>query len=184
MRAAVKVCKAGVMERAMFRFEQIGGTAFFASVLGADVTLAPAPRSSPQLPGAGALWPGKLIAEALVRAGAAAATMCCLRRTVAVPKAAFATPGARPSVEKHMSTMAVERGLESPPRITVVDDFVTKGRMLLAATSLIADAFPEAEVAAFALVRTRGLVDEIERIVDPVVGVITFEDGDARRSHD
>lgn len=57
--------------------------------------------------------------------------------------------------------------------ITVVDDVVTKGATLLGAASLLAGAFPRAEIRAFALVRTQGYVKDIERILDPVVGRIS-----------
>jgi adenine/guanine phosphoribosyltransferase-like PRPP-binding protein len=68
--------------------------------------------------------------------------------------------------------MRVTSVLERPRKITLVDDVVTKGATLLAAASLLAQAFPEAEIQAFALIRTMGLVPEVERIVDPVVGRI------------
>jgi hypothetical protein len=55
------------------------------------------------------------------------------------------------------------------------------GSTLLAAASLIASAFPGAEVRAFALVRTLGLVPEIERIVEPIVGRITARSGGVDR---
>lgn len=61
----------------------------------------------------------------------------------------------------------------TPRRITVVDDFVTKGATLLAAASRVQEAFPEAEVRAFALVRTKGLVADIESIGEPCEGLIT-----------
>jgi adenine/guanine phosphoribosyltransferase-like PRPP-binding protein len=63
--------------------------------------------------------------------------------------------------------------LERPRRITIVDDFVTKGATLLAAASRVQEAFPEAEVRAFALVRTKGLVADIESISEPCEGLIT-----------
>ena len=56
--------------------------------------------------------------------------------------------------------------------MTVVDDFITKGNTLLAACSLLKEALPEAEVRAFALVRTMGLVPEVERVVEPCMGTI------------
>jgi adenine/guanine phosphoribosyltransferase-like PRPP-binding protein len=71
-----------------------------------------------------------------------------------------------------MKSMRVMKPLGAPERITIVDDVVTKGATLLAAASLLADVFPDAEILAFALVRTTGLIPNVERIVDPVVGTI------------
>jgi hypothetical protein len=42
---------------------------------------------------------------------------------------------------------------------------------------------PRSELAAFALIRTRGLVDDIEQIVDPVVGRIIRKGSGMDRSH-
>jgi adenine/guanine phosphoribosyltransferase-like PRPP-binding protein len=80
-----------------------------------------------------------------------------------------------------MATMRVSPGIEQPARITLVDDVVTKGATLLAAASLVAEAFPGIDVRAFTLVRTMGLVPEIERIVDPVFGRIKTDRGGADR---
>jgi hypothetical protein len=68
--------------------------------------------------------------------------------------------------------MSVSKPFGSPERITVVDDVVTKGATLLAAASLLAVAFPDAEIRAFALVRTMGLIPDVDRILDPVLGWI------------
>jgi hypothetical protein len=66
--------------------------------------------------------------------------------------------------------------------ILLVDDFITKGRTLLAAASVLANVFPGVDARGFAVVRTMGLVPDIERIASPVVGEIRFERGDAARN--
>jgi adenine/guanine phosphoribosyltransferase-like PRPP-binding protein len=77
--------------------------------------------------------------------------------------------------------MSLEKPLEGVERVTIVDDVVTKGSTLLAAASHVKSVLPGTEVRAFALVRTRGLVDEIESIIDPCVGIIARAGNDARR---
>jgi len=57
-------------------------------------------------------------------------------------------------------------------RITLVDDFVTKGNTLLGAASRLATALSSVKPTAFPLVRTMGLQPDVERIVDPCVGTI------------
>jgi orotate phosphoribosyltransferase len=69
-----------------------------------------------------------------------------------------------------------------PRRIVLVDDVVTKGRTLLAAAARMRDAFPDVDIRAFALVRTMGLVSGVARLLDPCVGEIRWEGGDAYRT--
>lgn len=182
LRDPLKLGHVPTLALAFRRFEELKGHAFFAAVLGSDVTLVPAPRSAAVKEGS--LWPARSIAEALVDAGAGAEVRSYLRRIVKVPKSAFSAPGERPDLRTHMNSMKVERGIEGHLRLTVVDDFVTRGSTLLACARLLAGAFPDAEIGAFALVRTRGLVADIERIIDPVLGSIMERNGEAFRSHD
>lgn len=143
--------------------------------LAPDVVLVPAPRSAP-LAGKDALWPARALCEALVRGGLGERVLPCLTRTQAVPKSAFAGLGDRPTPLQHYETLNVVRDLlDEPARITIVDDVVTKGATLLAAASRMHDAFPKADVRTFALVRTMGLVPEIEKIGMPCSGRISFD---------
>lgn len=169
-RDAIKAGNPQLLERAVALLEERFSPSGLAAVLGPDVTLVPAPRSGLLLEGS--LWPSRLIAEALRRAGLGADVRPLLRRIEAVPKSAYQQVGGRPSARRHYETMAVDIELVSTRRITVVDDFVTRGSTLLGGASQITCAIPQAEVRGFALVRTLGLQPEIERIVDPCVGVI------------
>ena len=70
--------------------------------------------------------------------------------------------------------MAVDRSQASllTTRITLVDDIVTRGSQLIGAASLIAAAFPNAEVRVLTALRaTSG--EEVANIYDPVCGTIT-----------
>ena len=67
-------------------------------------------------------------------------------------------------------------------KFLLVDDFVTKGRTILAAASVLNTAFPDAQIQAFAVVRTMGLVPDVEKIRWPVEGEIRALGGDANRN--
>lgn len=144
-----------------------------ADFLAADVTLVPIPGSAPLLPNG--LWVARRICEAMRAVGLGQSVLPCLQRVTAVPKSAYAARGARPSPQQHYDSMRVNPQLHRPMRITLIDDVVTLGATFIAAASLVKEEFPEAEVRAFALIRTRGLTPEIAQVVDPVVGEITLD---------
>ena len=66
-------------------------------------------------------------------------------------------------------------------RLTLVDDVITRGRTLLAAAGRLREAFPEAQVRAFALLRTLAPEESLRRILDPCEGEVRWLSGDARR---
>jgi len=150
-------------------------------LLGPDVTLVPAPRSTPLIDGA--LWPARRIADELVKHGLGVEVLPLVRRAAPVPKSSHATPGERVSLAQHVDSLSLEPLLANPAKITIVDDVVTKGRMLLAMATLVRHVFPSAELRAFALIRTMGLQPDVERILAPCVGAIMWGPwGDAIRT--
>ena len=66
--------------------------------------------------------------------------------------------------------------------VVLIDDVVTKGRTLLAAATVLQEAFPQADIRAFALLRTRGLIPGVQRLLDPCKGEIRWQAGDAHRN--
>ena len=141
-----------------------------------DRLLVPAPRSAPLVDGA--LWPGERIARAMLSAGIGSRLSPLLERTKAVPKAAFARPGERPTISDHLNTIAASaQEFEFAPRIIVVDDFITKGDVMGACISILSQAIPNSEVSGFALVRTMGLVPNVEALIDPCVGKLSVWPG-------
>jgi phosphoribosylpyrophosphate synthetase len=141
--------------------------------------LVPVPRSSLSVDGG--IWPAFNIAAALVHHGLGAAVLPCLTRVNAVPKSAFAAAGTRPKPEEHYESIEGRSMVTDRSTLCLVDDVITKGATLLGAASRLQETFPQAKVSAFALVRTLGFVDDVDRIVDPAVGTITLRGGEAVR---
>jgi hypothetical protein len=71
---------------------------------------------------------------------------------------------------------------QASPFMTGATSLQTKGRTLLAAASRVQEAFPCAEIRAFALIRTMGLISGIQQLLDPCKGEIRWRGGDAHRS--
>lgn len=158
--------------------EHVAAGGVLSPFFGPAVALVPTPRSAPLVEGA--LWPAAVICRAIVDAGLAGSVVPCLTRTVAVPKSARAPRGSRPQVSRHVESLGVQPMLGIAGRVLVVDDVITKGSTALAAASRIAEISPEADVRVFALVRTKGLQPDVDRILDPTTGVVRLvaDEGD------
>jgi hypothetical protein len=166
----------------------------FAASFGARVVLVSVPGSACAR---GASWVGERLAWCLKEVGLAAEVWPLLQRRYAVRKSAFAPAGERPSVLEHYASFAIERagsahsslgpGALAPERagerlrLTLVDDVITRGRTLLAAAERLREAFPGAQIRAFALLRTLGRDEALDRLLDPCEGEVRWVRGDARR---
>ena len=148
--------------------------------MGSRVVLVPVPGSAPAQ---GTDWVGERLAWCLREVGLAAEVWPVLRRRHAVRKSAFASAGERPSVLEHYASLAVERAAsgEVGLKLTLVDDVITRGRTLLAAAGRLREAFPAAEVRAFALLRTLNRDETLLQVLDPCEGEVRWAAGDARR---
>ena len=144
--------------------------------------LIPIPASAPSR-GNRDYLPDRL-ADAFVAEGLAISAWKGLRRVRAVAKSATAAPGRRPTVLAHYDSLSVVSGPDLPAdaHLLLIDDVVTKGRTLLAAAARLREAFPQARIKAFALLRTLGFKDQIEDLLDPCVGRIGWHAGDAHRN--
>jgi len=140
-----------------------------AEFLGADVTLAPVPRSAP-LSSPSALWPSRVICSGLLSRGLAAAVNPCLSRIETVQRSSAAGRGERPDADEHLRTIAIKPEILTTRRVTIVDDVVTIGRTILAAASHVSAAHPGVDVRAFGLIHTLGMGREITGIAEPYVG--------------
>ena len=122
------------------------------------------------------------LAEALLRQGLGCDTWAGLKRIRAVSKSATASRRARPSVASHYESFSIESLPQAPHSLVLVDDVVTKGRTLFAAAVRLHEAFPGANIRAFALLRTLGMIPEVPRLLEPCRGLIRWRAGDARRN--
>ena len=146
------------------------GRTLFPTYFGSDVVLVPAPGHAPRAKGG---KPRSTTSE-LVRSMEAEGLGTrkeWLRRLKKVPKSAWSR-GDRPTEEQHHATIAVSApavlGFEAVGRITVVDDVITRGATLHACVRRLAEAFPSAGIAAFAVVRTISGVAQLPKAFDPV----------------
>ena len=181
LRTLLKAGDAAFMLKYALRVhQQATDSPLLAGFFGTTDVLVPVPGSAPSV--AGRPWAAKHLAIALVNEGLGGAAWSGLRRVRAVRKSATAAPGERPTVDLHYESFFIERPAIPPERIVLIDDVVTKGRTLLAAATRVHEAFPCAQIRAFALVRTMGLVTGIPRLLDPCKGEIRWWSGDAHRS--
>ena len=149
---------------------------------GATDILIPVPGSEPRNLGVASVT--ERLAAAMVREGLGRCTWTGLHRVRAVRKSATAPAGERPTVGVHYESFAIEPidAIAFAKRIVLVDDVVTKGRTLLAAATRLHEAFPYARIRAFALLRTMGLIADVNQLLDPCVGEIRWWGGDAHRN--
>ena len=162
--------------------QQASELSMFTGFFGASDLLIPIPGSEPRSEG---IMPvTERLAAALVREGLGSAAWAGLYRVRAVRKSATSPHGNRPTVLEHYDSFAIERGGGMPraAQIMLIDDVVTKGRTLMAAATRLKEAYPEARIRAFALLRTMGLIPGVTRLLEPCVGQIRWRGGDAHRA--
>lgn len=133
--------------------------------------LVPVPKSSVHQPDS--QWVPLMIAEALNFLGIGTGVEPLLERHTPVPKSGgvFRSED-RPSVQDHFDSMRVTSGLYGPDRVTLIDDVVTIGRTMFGAANRINDAYPDAEIQAFSLVRALNYtgISTLAEMPRPLVG--------------
>jgi len=181
LRALLKAGDAGFMLKYALRVrQQAADSPLLAGFFGTTDVLVPVPGSAPSATGGS--WAARHLAVALINEGLGGAEWSGLRRVWAVRKSATAAPGERPTVNLHYESFFMERTATPPERIVLIDDVVTRGRTLLAAATRVHEAFPCAQIRAFALVRTMGLIPGVQQLLDPCKGEIRWRAGDAYRT--
>ncbi|GAB4228034.1 MAG: hypothetical protein Kow0032_07870 [Methyloligellaceae bacterium] len=176
--------KAGKVEliQSALPYLQSPDAAALAAFLNPKVTFVPVPRSAPLAEGA--LWPSRVIADILAGAGLGGSVLPCVERLTAVRKSSSSPAKERPSVAEHYESLGVEDQLIKPAEITLVDDVLTQGRTMIACALRLQEAFPDAVIRGFAMIRTQGFVDNLERIVDPSIGVIRYYENSGKTFRD
>jgi hypothetical protein len=127
------------------------------------------------------LWIARRLAFTLQEAQLGTEVWTGLRRVSSVDRSSSAWMWHRPTVQRHYQSFTVIPSARSPSNIVLVDDVITKGRTLAAAAMRLREAFPEATIRAFALVRTMGFIQDIVRLFDPCEGAIHWNGEDAYR---
>jgi hypothetical protein len=151
----------------------------FADYFSEHTLFVPVPQYLPSAPAS--LWVARRLAFVLQEAGLGAEVWTGLRRVISVEKSSSAWMWHRPTVQQHYQSFTVIPSPRSPTNIVIVDDVITKGRTFVAAALRLREAFPAATVRAFALVRTMGLVGDIDRLFDPCEGAIRWNGRDVHR---
>ena len=181
LRALLKAGDTHFMARYAIRVrQQVTDNPSLAGFLCPHKVLVPIPGSAPAV--AGAVSVAQHLAVALIEEGLGQCIWEGLHRLYAVRKSATAAPGSRPTVASHYDSFAIDPAAPLRGQVVLIDDVVTKGRTLLAAAARLQEAFPGAHIRAFALLRTMGLVQGVNQLLDPCVGEITWRAGDAHRN--
>jgi len=153
----------------------------FADFFNSNAILVPIPRSSLPIPGM--LWVPERITTALINNGLGRSSEPCLERVSAVARSSGQRIGSRrASPSEHYESMRVRELLFEPKEIIAVDDVVTRGSTFLGGVNRLVEAFPNAKIRAFAVMRSISDPDDFSDIVDPRIGKITmFNDIPQRR---
>ena len=70
--------------------------------------------------------------------------------------------------------MKVKKLLFEPEEIVLVDDVVTRGSTAMGGVNRLAEAFPNAKIRAFAIMRVISHEDKFVSVEDPCIGKITM----------
>lgn len=159
--------------------QEVSAKRRFGGVFNEHTLLVPIPNTPSST--STSFWVARRLAQTLQEAGLAEDVWTGLRRVSSVERSSSAWMWERPTVQQHYQSFAVIPSPRPPTEIVLVDDVITKGRTLVAAALRLREAFPKAEIRAFALVRTMGLILDVERLFDPCEGIIRWNGGDAHR---
>ena len=150
-----------------------------AGFFGPQSLLIPVPQSTSR--GRASPWAAWRLARQMRAVGLGGGVCPVLSRRAAVRRSSVAWKWERPTVGEHFDSFEIVADACQWTELVLVDDVVTKGRTLMAAALRLRQVFPEAQVRAFALVRTMGMVADVARVLDPCVGEIHWNGREAYR---
>ena len=139
-----------------------------------NTILVPVPGSAPSRP-TETLTVTSLICRNLQSLGLGATVADLIQRVQSVPKSAFARPGNRPNVKVHYDSLRVERSISEFEDLLLIDDIVTRGCTLMGCALRLQEAYPNARILAFAMMRTMGLIPSIDSVLEPCQGSIVLQ---------
>jgi len=169
----LKSGNARVIERLIYHIKQLPEDHHITRMFNDSPVLVPTPRSAP-IVGDG-LWPTKILCDHLVGSGLGEGTQQFLLRTEKVPKSSsFSSADQRPSCETHYESLSVVEPEAFIKKIVLVDDVFTLGRTTCACVRRLKESYPDANISVFAAMRTRGFVEELDKIVQPSYGTMVY----------
>lgn len=153
----------------------------FEKYFNSNAVLVPTPRGS--LPIEGMLWIPQRITTALINNGLGKSSEACLERVIAVSRSSGQRIGSlRATPSQHYQSLQVRKLLFEPEEIIMVDDVVTRGSTFLGGINRLTEAFPNARIHAFAVMRSIHNSEDFSDIVDPCIGKITMYDDIPQRN--
>lgn len=152
---------------------------FARKFLDADTALVPMPRSG--LLRHGDFWPALEIVASLRAEGFGWRVLPCLRRGIAVPKAATSRSEDRPKARAHFESLELAAPLSLPAKITLVDDIVMRGALLFGAALRGSGLYARCRSSSVAVIRTVSAPEDFTTIAAPCTGRIEWRGEECRR---
>lgn len=171
---AIKSCKPAYIANISESLKREEAKALL-DLLNMDRILVPIPRSG--LLKEDTIWPSMIIAEELLAHGFGKSIEPILSRQIPIIKSSQQI-GAdnRPSVQEQIESLLVKEELFLHNKITLIDDVMTLGRTSYACAQKIHEAYPDSDISLFSVVRTQGIIKDIEAIFDPSIGEISYNE--------
>jgi|SRR3989344_2877201 len=151
----------------------------FGNYFGSDVALVPVPSSSLRNPGS--LWVPYNLAKAL-EAENLGQLIECVKRKIAIAKAATAKSEERPTPKQHYESLEIIPTNATMKKIVLIDDVITRGATAIGVASRLKEVYPDADIKHFAVVRTISKPENFVKFNQPCIGKITIRDGQPHRN--